>query len=114
MVHAGDWRAAHCYDAADELLVPLERVRAGGVAGASRPASGRTLRVEGAEVSAVRREAGQLTVRVFNASPEPSTVHIEHDGQPAQGWIVDLLGRPIDGFEGGVELKPWEIATLRL
>jgi hypothetical protein len=62
----------------------------------------------------VRREAGLLTIRVFNASPEPSTARIEHDGQPARGWVVDLLGRPGDGFEGSVELTPWEIATLRL
>ena len=30
--HRGDWRDADLHDAADEVLVPLERVRAGGVA----------------------------------------------------------------------------------
>ena len=37
MPHRGDWRAARLHDAADEFLVPLERVR-GGVPGGPRPA----------------------------------------------------------------------------
>jgi mannosylglycerate hydrolase len=112
--HHGDWQAADLHAAADELLVPLERVRAGGVAGASRASSGRALRVEGAEVSAITREAGGLSVRVVNASPAPTDVLIEVGGDPASGWIVDLVGRPRGPFEGTVELRPWEIATLRV
>jgi len=112
--HRGDWRSARVHDAADEFLVPLERVRAGGVAGASRPPAGRVLRVEGAEVSAVVREAGWLVLRIFNASPKSSVATVEHDESPARGWRVDLLGRPNDTFEGSVELRPWEIATLRV
>jgi hypothetical protein len=112
--HRGDWRAADPYAAADALLVPLERVRGGGVAGAHRPPTGRALRIDGAEVSAVVRDGGGLVVRVFNASPEPTTAAVEHDGAPTRGWIVDLLGRPLEPFEGGVALRPWEIATLRL
>jgi hypothetical protein len=65
-------------------------------------------------VSAVLREPGGLAVRVFNPSPEPSTAEVERDGAPATGWVVDLLGRPRDPFEGTVALRPWEIATLRL
>jgi len=112
--HRGDWRAAQVHDAADEFLVPLERVRGGGVAGAARPSAGRALRVEGAEVSAVLRDAGWLVVRVYNASPEPSVATIDHEESPARGWRVDLLGRPQEAFEYAVELRPWEIATLRI
>jgi alpha-mannosidase len=112
--HRGDWRAARIHEAADEFLVPLERVRGGGVAGAQRPPSGRALRVEGAEVSAVQREHGALTVRVYNASPESSVVSIEQGDAPRRGWQIDLLGRPVTPFDGEITLRAWEIATLRL
>jgi alpha-mannosidase len=62
----------------------------------------------------VMREAGGLVVRVFNPSPEPSAAAVERDGAPATGWTVDLAGRPQARFEGTVELRPWEIATLRV
>src|SRR5947209_2555029 len=53
--HRGDWREANLYDAADEVLVPLERIRAGGVTGARREPTGARLRVDGAQVSVVLR-----------------------------------------------------------
>ncbi|HUF84414.1 MAG TPA: glycoside hydrolase family 38 C-terminal domain-containing protein, partial [Acidimicrobiia bacterium] len=112
--HAGDWRTADLYDAADEFLVPLERARGGGVAGAARPPSGQGLAVRGAQVSAVIREPGGLLVRVFNPAPDPVTVEVEHERAPATGWIVDLLGRPLEPFEGTVPLGPAQIATLRI
>ncbi len=52
------------YAMVDDAFVPLEVVYAAG--GGWRPASGSALEVEGAEVSAVRRAAGMLEVRVFN------------------------------------------------
>ena len=113
LLHRGDWRAADCYGAADAFLVPIERVRGGG-AGGRRPATGTALRVDGAEVSAVLREAGALVLRVFRTDPTEGLVSIEHDGSPARGWTVDLRGRPIAPFDGSVTLRPWEIATLRL
>jgi hypothetical protein len=72
------------------------------------------LHVDGARVSAVLREAGGLVVRVFNPSPVTTMAAIEREGAPASGWTVDLVGRPQARFEGGIELRPWEIATLRL
>jgi alpha-mannosidase len=112
-LHRGDWRAADCYGAADSFLVPFERVR-GGRPGGSRAATGHALRVDGAEVSAVNRTAGGLTVRCFRAAPDSGRVTVEHDGAPARGWVVDLAGRPVAPFEGDVELRPWEICTLQL
>jgi hypothetical protein len=58
-------------------------------------------------VSAVVRRAGALEVRVFNPSAAPTTVRIEG----RSGWLVDLLGRPLEPFEGSFELRPWAIAT---
>jgi hypothetical protein len=66
--------------------------------------------VEGAVVSAVVREGGALTVRVFNPRGEPADVRI--DGR--RGWLVDLRGRPVAPFEGSFTLRPWGIATASL
>jgi alpha-mannosidase len=112
--HHGDWREADLYRAADEFLVPLERARGGGVAGASLPPTGQALAVRGAQVSAVHRDGPGLAVRVFNSSPTPTAVELERDGAPATGWSVDLQGRPREQFEGTTQLGPWEIATLRV
>jgi mannosylglycerate hydrolase len=111
--HRGDWRDADVHGAAEAFLLPLERVRAGGVR-RSAPARGQALRVEGAEVSAVRREGGRLVVRVHNASPAPSTVHIARDGDDATGDVIDLRGRTLASFAGSLALGPWQIASLRL
>jgi hypothetical protein len=112
--HRGDWRAARLHDAADELLVPLERVRAAGTSDATMPATGSVLGVDGAEVSAVMREDGALKVRVYNASPNATVARIRHEGGPARGDVVDLRGRELRAFDGMLALRPWEIATLRI
>jgi len=83
----------------------------GGVPGGLGPrATGTALSVHGAEVSAVVREGRTLVVRVFNPRPDPATATVEG----RTGWRVDLRGRPLEPFEGSVELAPWEIATLAL
>jgi mannosylglycerate hydrolase len=101
---------------ADEVLVPLQVVQpaepsdGSGVGDADLPAAGSALAVEGAVVSAVVREGGALTVRVFNPRDEPAEVCI--DGR--RGWLVDLRGRPAAPFEGSFTLRPWGIATAAL
>jgi mannosylglycerate hydrolase len=97
------------YAMADEVLIPLRlaRVPGGGPVTDDRRAG---LTVDGAEVSALRRERGGLTVRVFNPHPEVRPVRIEG----RQGWVEDLRGRPLDAFDGTMELGPWQIATVRL
>ncbi|HEY5246803.1 MAG TPA: hypothetical protein VIJ60_14130, partial [Acidimicrobiales bacterium] len=93
---------------ADDVLLPLEVV--GSLGGGWRPAHGSALDVDGAEVTAVRRVAGLLEVRVFNPSPETTTVSL---GARA-GWLVDLRGRPLEPVEGHFPLRPHGIATVRL
>ena len=104
---------------ADEVLVPLQLVEpsepaepsdGSGGGDADLPAAGSALAVEGAVVSAVVREGGALTVRVFNPHDEPAEVRI--DGR--RGWLVDLRGRPVAPFEGAFTLRPWGIATAAL
>jgi hypothetical protein len=99
------------YALADELLVPLPVVEArGDVPAADLPSSGSALSVDGAEVSALVREGGALTLRVVNPTDRPATVTIEG----RTGWLVDLRGRPLAPFQGSFELRPWGIATATL
>ncbi len=114
LAHRGDWRDADCYGAADAVLVPLECTRAGSPFGGSVPKEGAKLSVTGAEVSAVQRDPGGLVVRVFRTEPTVGDVLVEYDGAPARGSLVDLMGGPLEPFEGRVHLRPWQIATLRI
>jgi hypothetical protein len=96
------------YRMAEDMLVPLSCVASFG--GGERPDRGSALSVRGAEVSAVRREAGLIEVRVFNPRPVSARVEIpEHTG-----WLVDLRGRPLTPFEGSFDLRAEGIATVRL
>jgi mannosylglycerate hydrolase len=101
------------YALADEVLVPLQVVGppdGSGAGDADLPAVGAALAVEGVAVSAVSREGGALTVRVFNPRDEPAEVSIEG----RRGWLVDLRGRPVASFDGSFTLRPWGIATAAL
>jgi mannosylglycerate hydrolase len=96
------------YALADDVLLPLEVISTLG--GGTRASAGSELSVEGAQVSALRREGGVLELRVFNPTPEAATVAI----QGHSGWLVDLRGYPQRHFEGSFELRPFGIATARL
>ena len=78
--------------------------------GGDRADRGTDLTVEGAEVSAVLRDGGQLIVRVFNPTDADTTVRIAG----RHGWLVDLRGRPIERFDRSFALAPWRIATAQL
>ena len=94
LLHTGDWEAAHMSRRADGFLNPLEAVPGPSPSPAApRPPEGRALRVGGAEVSSVRRDGGDLVVRLF------------HPGsQLASARIGDEL----------IPLRPHQIATVRL
>jgi hypothetical protein len=96
------------YRLADDVLVPLATAASFG--GGDRPDRGSGLTVRGAEVSAVRRQAGRLEVRVFNPRVTPTTVEIPD----RTGWLVDLRGRSLAPFEGHFDLRPNGIATALL
>ncbi|HEX2064139.1 MAG TPA: hypothetical protein VHE80_06930, partial [Acidimicrobiales bacterium] len=104
-VHLGD---GDPYALADDAFLPLSALVADG--GGYRPPAGTDLVVEGAEVSALRRVAGALELRVFNPSDDPTTVAVPG----RSGWLVDLVGRPLERFDGEFPLGPWALATARL
>ncbi len=90
------------------MLSPL--LVAGSFGGGDRPDRGAALTVTGAEVSALRRQGGQLEVRVFNPEDRPT----RSDLGGRSGWLVDLRGRPVTPVEGGFDLRAQGIATVRL
>ncbi len=96
------------YALVDDAFVPLDVVFSAGEG--TRPATGHALEVEGAEVSAVRRVAGLLEVRVFNPTGDAVTVGLGE----RSGWLVDLRGRTLEPVVGSFELRPFGIATVRL
>jgi alpha-mannosidase len=95
------------YALTDEAMLPLDVVH--GTGSGQRPDTGQALSVEGAEVSAVRRQAGILEVRVFNPTSQETTVRLG----ARRGWLVDLRGRTLASVDGSFELRPFGIATVR-
>ena len=112
-LHRGTWADAGLYARADEVLLPLEHGWVAASNGAS-PVAGRRLAVEGAEVTAVLREGDAILVRLLRAADTGGRAEVRWDGEPAIGWSVDFRGRPLAPVAGGLDLRPWEIATVRL
>src|SRR5439155_15220582 len=104
------------YEAVDEFLVPFEHARVDHLTTASRPPAGRSLRVDGAAVSAVLRAAAgaPLTLRIFNPTPADTTARVVIGGEPGRGYVVDLLGAAVEPFSGSITLRPGQIVTIRL
>ncbi len=100
-VDAADPRAV-----ADDLFVPL---LVASPRGPHRSDGHTALRVEGAEVAAVRRRGGKVEVRVWNPTAEETTVTVDRTG-----WVTDLRGRPQQRLDAPLPLRPWGIATLAL
>jgi alpha-mannosidase len=77
VLHSGDWEAAHMSRRADTFLNPLE-VAVGSTAptNSTRPSDGQVLRVDGAEVSAVVRDAGDVMVRLFHPGSGSASVTV--------------------------------------
>jgi len=112
--HRGTWEDADLYEAADEFLVPLQKVRGGGWPGASAPAVGSNLTVTGAPVSAVTRDGVSALVRVFNPGSASADVTLTRDGIPLEGAVVDLVGNETASFSGTLAVPPGAIRTVRL
>ena len=93
---------------ADRIWTPLIALAAGGHG--HLPERGRRLELAGARVSALRRCAGALEVRVFNPGPSPTTVQLPGHA----GTLVDLQGEPVGDWRDSFDLGPWSFATARL
>ena len=96
VLHSGDWEAAHLSRRADTFLNPLE-VAVGSTAptNSTRASDGRVLRLDGAEVSAVGRDAGDVVVRLFHpgSGPASATVGDETFGLRSGEIVTVKVGR---------------------
>ena len=94
---------------AEHVASPLHLVHAEG--GGDLDAAGTWLQVQGVEVDAVLRDPdGALVVRAHEMDGVAG--RLEVPGRTGQ--VVDLRGRPVETFEGSLELRPHQIVTLRL
>ncbi|MCA1841974.1 MAG: hypothetical protein LC792_02040, partial [Actinobacteria bacterium] len=77
LLHAGDWETAHLHRRAGAFLTPFEAVSAVSPAGrTARPPTGQALRVDGAEVSAVRRDRHGVAVRLYHPGFRPASATV--------------------------------------
>ncbi len=112
------------YALADDAFGELPVVSSLG--GGTRPTEGSLLSVGGAELSAfaVSRRAPsscgcstpppQQQSSPWGRAPAPPKTRLADPGAPVRGYLVDLRGRLLAGFEGSFELGPHCIATARL
>ncbi len=101
LLHAGDWRAADCYAAADAFLVPFERARAAGTPTPTRAGDrlGAARRRRRGVGRAARRRAGSSSA-CSAPTPTPGPVTHRARRRARRGWVIDLRGRPRRAVRG--------------
>lgn len=120
--HAGTWSEAGVHEAAEAFAHPavatVVRAHAGDL-----PAEAGGLRIDppSVQLSALVREEGALTCRVYNASSKPVRARLTFGPalEPQRASLVGLLGDvrapvAVDGGTLTLDLQAWEIATLRI
>ena len=119
--HNGEWRAADPQRRAAELHLPVRAVRADFTTEGALPETHSFIDIDGpALASAVYAEGGQQIVRIYEHEGTGGAVTITLDRVPAGVTAIDLLGQAVDipvtvsGSVISVELRPWQIATLRI
>ena len=118
MPHASGWADAHVLEASEGYRQPFLVVT--GVAGNTEPEeAGTGLSVEGRGVvlSALRRRAGWLEIRIVAEHPDPGAAVIS--GSFDRAREVDVLGRSMGDLEAGdgrirLPIGPWQIRTLQV
>ncbi|MGK2851770.1 MAG: alpha-mannosidase [Candidatus Limnocylindrales bacterium] len=120
--HRGSWRAAMTVARGQDVRQPFLTVAGTARASDGAPAGGLRIDGDGIVLSALRRRAAWLELRLVNEGPgaTQATVHAAID----DARDVDLLGRPIPAptnallgvGPGQVRLRmgPWEIRTIQI
>ncbi len=119
--HDGEWRAADPQRRAAELHLPVRAVRADFATEGALPATHSFVEVAGpALASAVYSEGGQQIVRIYEHEGTGGPVTITLDRAPSVVTAIDMLGQPVEvplsvsGNAITVEVRPWQIVTLRI
>lgn len=119
MFHPGDWRQAHLPRKAQELLGGIERVPVDGAAQGRLGPSGSFLSLSPANLvmTALYREGDWFIVRFYEAAGEPTHAALELPFAPQCVERIDLGGNVLGslrcGKRIGLDIRPWEIVTLR-
>jgi hypothetical protein len=73
------------------------------------------LSVAGARVSALQRDrTGARTLRLVNLSEDDGSVEATWADAPVgRATVVDLTGNVVAPVDGPIDLRPWEIVTIR-
>jgi alpha-mannosidase len=119
VVHDGDWRSGETESVAEELNQPLRAVEV-----TAHPGEGRArgfAQVEGAELGALKvaEDGNDLVLRVVERHGDAADARVTLPW-PFEWQEADLLERgdgPWTAAAGGtarMELRPWEIRTLRI
>jgi alpha-mannosidase len=120
--HGGDWRQAEVVRRAYELNVPLRLVRRSPQEG-MLPASGSFMRCNADHVVVETVKAAQdgqgLIVRLYEAHNQRGSATLSFHAPLRQAHEADMLERPLrelapEGQRLRVELRPFEVKTLRL
>ncbi|HEV2686024.1 MAG TPA: glycoside hydrolase family 38 C-terminal domain-containing protein, partial [Actinomycetota bacterium] len=120
--HDGDWSAGRVHDVAEGFSYPLRATVARAHPG-PLPTAGAALTLEPSSVqlSALTKNGGTVTCRVYNASADVVDARMRLGAPFAnkKPRIVGLLGderETLDVRDGVVSLplKPWEIASIKL
>lgn len=115
---AGGWVPANAVAWTEHFRFPGLWQRGAAPAGDELPParSGVTVSGPGVAVSALRRVASGIELRLVAMAPEPTVATIT--GPHAVATTVDLLGRPLESHPAAsrweIPLRPWEIRTLHL
>jgi hypothetical protein len=116
---AGDWQQANLVGLAQRLRHPLRQwwVPKNALAGEVQWLSIRPATVR---LSALTYEREDVLLRIVNMAPEPTEATVALPFAPSAADFVDLSGAAlagairISGSTASFELRPWQIATLRL
>ena len=122
VLHEGDWRAAKMRQRAERLRQPVEVVLPQGTSG-ELPSVASLLSLEPDQVvlSALYDEDGAVIVRLWEGEGRAAQVRLTLPWAPTTAEAIDFNGMPqeqprprIEGNALCLELRPWEIVTVRL
>lgn len=122
VLHEGDWRESGMRQLAERLRHPVEVLLPEGSDG-SLPGSQSLLSIEPerAVLSALYQEADGVCLRLWESVGEPAQVRLMLPWEVQSAEAMDFNGQPLDTpkpqIEGRIlslDLRPWEIVTLKL
>jgi hypothetical protein len=120
MFHSGDWSEVNLPQRSQDLLGPVHKVFVDGASPGELPSCHSFLCVEPSSVilTGFYREADSFVLRFYEAAGKKTKAAIDLPFAPRRAEKISLCGEVLDSVCCGetihVEVRPWEIVTLRL